>query len=97
MTLIFPLLISSRKRSIFQFVILDANKAYAFNFLLTIKYGSVAFRAPFNTDTLFDFPGKFIMAKLGFSLHFLVSIIFPGELVTFADQDCMVNSSTKAE
>ena len=53
-------------------------------------------RAPFNTDTLFDFPGKFIMAKLGFSLHFLVSIISPGELVTFADQDCMVNSSTKA-
>ena len=53
-------------------------------------------RAPFCTDTLFDVPGKFIMEKLGFSLHFLVSIIFPGELVTFADQDGMVNSSIQA-
>ena len=75
-------------------MILDANKTYAFNFLLTIK-STGQLRAPFNTVTLVDFPGKFIMEKLGFSLRFLVSIIFPGELVTFADQDGMVNSSTK--
>ena len=36
-----PLLISPWKRSIFQLVISDANKTYALNFLLTIKYGSV--------------------------------------------------------